>query len=115
MTSPRLGLSAYTIGDAYVVAPVGEVDVAAAPALGRMLGDAVREGHVDLVVDLSGVTFMDSSGLSVLLNASRRTIRAGGRLRLASPNADIQRVMTLTRLDTTFPIYPSLAAALGDD
>ena len=60
----------------HVVSPHGEIDALTAPRLGRRLLDLAEEGKRLLVVDLSAVTFMDSTGISVILNALRHRRRA---------------------------------------
>jgi anti-sigma B factor antagonist len=74
----------------------GDVDLASAPAL----EDALEKAGEDPVrVDLSGVTFMDSSGLRVLLAASKRAKERGHHLTLASPAGPVRRLLEITGLD----------------
>jgi anti-sigma B factor antagonist len=77
----------------------------------------VTEGNKNVIIDLSGVTFMDSSGFGTLLGATRRLRPSGGGLHLAAPNSTIQRMLRLTRLDSIMKIYESIeeaARAVGD-
>ncbi len=83
----------------------GEVDVNTVPRLREALGEAVAEGSGALVVDLSAVSFIDSSGLSALLNALRRLTRAGRRLALVVSDGPVANVLRLTRLHGTFDVY----------
>jgi anti-sigma B factor antagonist len=69
-----------TRGGSAVIRPHGELDIATVPSLRAAVIDAIAEGRVDLVVDLAGVTFIDSSGLGALVGALKRAVRAGGRL-----------------------------------
>jgi anti-anti-sigma factor len=86
-----------------VVVVAGEIDISTTPVLNAYLLNAAYttsgKGGIDLVVDLSAVTFMDASGLTVLLRADHRARRAGGRLRLAAPTA------------LYFDLYPTSEAA----
>jgi anti-anti-sigma factor len=66
-----------------------------------------------LVLDMTDVTFIDSTGLSVLLNALRRITRAGGRLALVCTNPTVLRLFEITRLDSTFDIHAALRPALS--
>jgi anti-anti-sigma factor len=72
MTSSGEGGMEYTVGgDAHVavVAPAGEIDVAVAPRLQAVLKGLLDEGRTRVVIDMSGITFIDSAGLGILVNA----------------------------------------------
>jgi anti-anti-sigma factor len=97
-------------GAAVAVRLSGEVDVAAAGAL-RARVDAAAAGP--LVFELSGVTFVDSSGLRELLRARKECARRGGRLVLAGVPPSVARLFDLTGTATMFEIAPSLGAALA--
>ncbi|HEX3333869.1 MAG TPA: STAS domain-containing protein [Acidimicrobiales bacterium] len=79
-----------------VIALRGELDV----CTGRGLAERLRGPREALiVVDLAGLTFLDSSGLGVLHEARRKAIEDGGSLVLCNPGAIVQRVLELTGLD----------------
>lgn len=94
-----------------VVAVHGEVDVATAPRLRATLLDVLSQGDSNLIVDLSAVDFLDSTGLGVLIGALRRVRTAEGDLRLVCTSRRILRVFELTGLGRVFDVFPSLAAA----
>ena len=96
-----------------VITVAGEVHVSTAPEFSQLLADAIGRGRVHLVLDLSRVDFIDSTGLSVLLNALRRITRRGGQLVLVCSNPTVLRLFEITRLDTTFDIQPTLDDALN--
>lgn len=77
--------------------------------------DAVRaaagDGSARVVVDLSAVSFLDSSGLGSLV-AAMKLIGPGRRLELAALHSNVERVFRLTRMDTVFTIHPDVRAAL---
>jgi stage II sporulation protein AA (anti-sigma F factor antagonist) len=77
-----------------VVRPHGEIDVRTAPALRRALDAAVEQGHGDLVVDLSEVAFIDSSGLGALLGRYRR-MPEGRRMVLRQPRPHVRALLHL--------------------
>lgn len=84
----------------------GEIDLATAPELGGRLDDAFETNGRAVLLDLSAVEFMDSSGVSVLLNALTRMTRAGRRLALACPpGSAVADLLARTRLDTTFAVF----------
>jgi anti-sigma B factor antagonist len=97
-----------------VVSVAGEIHVSTAPEFGRRVTEIVQTRGGDLVLDLSAVTFIDSTGLSVLLNALRAVTRQGGRLALACANPTVLRLFEITHLNTTFALHPTLGAAVAD-
>ncbi len=98
-----------------VVAPSGEIDVAAAPALRDALGRLVDEGTTRVVVDLDDVDFIDSTGLGVLVGAVRRARSAEGDLRLVCTNPRILKVFDVTGLDDVFVIGESVDDTIAAD
>ncbi len=96
-----------------LVMPSGEIDALTAPQLGRRLIALADEGKTDVVVDLSRVTFMDSTGIGVLLNAVRRLGARRGRLVLVCPTERVLRPFEVTGLIGRLRIFPSREAALG--
>ena len=112
-----LKLTTRDINGHQVIAVAGEIDICSAPIVHACLRQATDicdisadAGH-DLVVDLSAVTFMDASGLSVLLRADHRARRADRRLRVAAPTPQITRLLQVTHLDAYFDLYPTSQAA----
>lgn len=83
-----------------VVCVAGDVDMATAPVLREVLARATQRGQAGVLVDLAGCGFMDSSGLSVLIEANKALRDQGGRLSLRAPNDGIVRLLELTRLDS---------------
>jgi anti-sigma B factor antagonist len=86
------------------VAVSGEVDITTAPDLRAWLTKVLDDGAADVVVDLSGVAFMDSSGLSVLVGAHRRLARIGGRLGVVGVSPMMSRLLTVTGLARIFDL-----------
>ncbi|GAB2577297.1 STAS domain-containing protein [Streptomyces capparidis] len=95
----------------------GELDLVSSPAVRRRVHSAVADGERRVVLDLSGLTFCDSSGINVLI-ASRRLLRScNGGLRLVMPQegAHVNRVFAALGVRTLFDIYPELDSAVDDD
>ena len=88
-------------GGALVVVD-GELDIGTAPRLGAALHTLVDEGATTITLDCSGLGFLDSQGLGVLVAVSRRLRDAGGSLHLRGAGTQICRVLRLTRLDQVF-------------
>jgi len=74
-----------------------------------------RDGVTRIVVDLAGITFCDSTGLSSLVVGYHRAARAGGYLRLAGPSDFLLRVLGVVGILDTLPVYRSAAAACRGD
>jgi anti-anti-sigma factor len=66
----------------------------------------------DIIIDLAGLEFIDSSGVATLLRGRRQARRAGGELLLAAPQQQALRVLTLTRLIDVFAVHASVAEAV---
>jgi anti-sigma B factor antagonist len=89
---------AHAEGDRAVLVFSGEVDYAVAARFREALVDLAEAGAVHLDLDLDGVTFIDSRGLSVLLHARRRCLRQGGSLRVVAVSPQVLRVLRVTGL-----------------
>lgn len=95
-----------------VVSAEGDLDLASAPALKWMIVDAFKNGHDRVVIDLAGVTFIDSTTLSVLLGITRN-LREGQRVVLAGVGDVTRGVLRLTGVERAFELYPTVDAALA--
>ena len=96
---------------AHVLDVRGEIHLSTTPALARGLSEAIDRGNTRIVLDLSGVGFIDSTGLSVLLNGLRQVNALQGRMALVCANPTVLRLFEITSLDQTFDIFASRAAA----
>jgi anti-sigma B factor antagonist len=101
-------------GDAMVYRLRGSLDLATAPSLRAALIEAANAGMHDIVVDLTNVEFLDSTGLGALIGGHRRALEHGGRVRLIVHDGAIQRLLTITGLMSIFAVYGTLDAALND-
>jgi anti-sigma B factor antagonist len=97
----------------HVVSLRGELDAVTAPRLGSRLFGLADEGKRAVVVDLSEVTFMDSTGLGVLLNALRHFNVRHGQLVLVCPTERVLRPFQITGLTGHLTIFDSREKALG--
>lgn len=101
----------------YVLEVTGDLDVFTAPLLKEQLLAAVEAGAKTIVVDLSAVTFLDSTTLGILVSALRRLRPVGGRLLIAGADTSVRSLFELTGLDRVFTLYPTCdeaLAAVGD-
>ena len=90
-----------------VVQVTGELDIATAPALRDHLFALIRDGH-PIVLELTGVEFMDSSGLEVLLRCHRGAELSGSELVLRRPSHRVVRLLELSGLRSHFKIETDL-------
>jgi anti-sigma B factor antagonist len=100
-------------GGVPVVSVTGEIDVATAPALRQHLAAHEAEHESVVVVDLTNVTFIDSTALGVLVGAYRRLGDVDSVLRLVVTEARILKVFEITDLMSVFPIFDTVAAAVA--
>src|SRR5919197_929811 len=102
-----------------IVAVVGEVDLFTAPRLKAAINDAMEDGHIRIVVDLSETTFLDSTGIGILIGTFKRLRSRDGRLTLVNTHPHIAKTFDLTGLDQLFTICrtreEALAALDGDE
>ena len=114
MTGTPFSVAARTIGAGAVVTVEGELDVATAPRLRAGVAALVLGPGQLLVVDLAGVTFCDSSGISALIAARNVAEAAGAGVALAAVPARLSRTFELIGLADFFPAYPSAEDAFRD-
>ena len=98
-------------GGSTVLTAVGEIDRDSSPLLREAAGEAVRRGHRKLILDLTKITFCDSSGLSLFVDLHRQAGANGGWLRMVAPQADLRSMLRLTHLDQLFALYDTVDAA----
>lgn len=103
-----LDLSTRLLGARAVVAVGGEVDLETASQLGDHALQALREVSPHIVIDITDISFMDSTGLKVLSNIMRRADLAGGSFGLVGASRTVLRLLALTGLDEVFPLYDSV-------
>ncbi|MEP6761120.1 MAG: STAS domain-containing protein [Sporichthyaceae bacterium] len=102
-------------GSFTVVTVAGDVDLDTAGSLSDEVATATHEETPHLVIDLGGVTFLDSSGLKVLVATNKRTEQAGGSMVLVAVPRVVMRVLTVTALDRVFAIYDTVDDVVRSD
>ena len=106
--------AATTAGTIMLLEVNGDIDLSTVPVLKKAVLEAVEQstsGHV--IVDMTGVCFMDSSGYGTLLSATKNLRSRGGGVHLIGYSAPIERMLYITRLNTIFGLHASEADALG--
>ncbi|MEU4695423.1 STAS domain-containing protein [Actinoplanes sp. NPDC023714] len=109
-----MDLSLRETPDAVLVAVRGNLDLDSAPSLAVCLDEALSRPEPRVVVDLSGVDFCDSIGLSTFVTGHNRAEAAGGWLRIAAPSEFLERLLNTLGLASRLGVYPSVADALAN-
>ncbi len=97
-----------------MVAPAGEIDMSITDALRRDVDRAMEQNKIiNIVFDLTGVSFVDSSGLGVILGRYKKAAAAGGRVFLTGAGPQVRRVLELSGLLTLMEEQPTVEQALN--
>lgn len=107
----ELRLSTETHGAVVIVAVRGELDVVTSQQFDDYLSQA-GDGYDRIVLDLSGVDFMDTTALAVIVGHWRRQAEAGGRFLLAGPRYQYTKALWITGLADRLPLYGTVGGAL---
>jgi anti-sigma B factor antagonist len=91
----------------------GELDLGVAVVLRQALDDLIRDDQVRLLIDLSDVSFLDSTALGVLLNTAKKLRRRRGRLAVLCPNPAMRELFELVGHNMLFPVDETLDRALA--
>ncbi|HMC07709.1 MAG TPA: STAS domain-containing protein [Actinomycetota bacterium] len=94
----------------------GDVDVYSAPMLRHEILARIERGESRIIVNLEKVEFLDSTGVSVMINGLKRARNENGTLVLARPGDQVRRLLNLTHLDRVLPVFPTVeeAVSLGE-
>lgn len=103
-----------TVGSGTVLEAEGEIDLSTCGRLRDSLRTAQERGAEHVVIDLTEVDFIDSTGLSVLVDGAREARKAGTTLDVVA-EGHLRELLRITGLDTVMPVHPALQAALGPD
>jgi anti-sigma B factor antagonist len=110
-----LTLNTRSEADRTVLEVAGEVDVYTGPTLRDRISDLLDSGAHDLVVDLSKVDFIDSTGLGVLVGALNRAKELDGSLQLVCAQERVLKLLRITGLDQVFTVRASLAEITDEE
>jgi anti-sigma B factor antagonist len=107
----ELALTARSIADRTILEVGGEIDVYTAPSLREKIVTLVEAGSMILIVDLTHVEFLDSTGLGVLVGALKRLRNLGGTFCVVCDQERLLKIFRITGLDRVFTIYDSVEIA----
>ena len=100
--------------DSFVIAVGGELDLHTAEPLRESLADVLEHGARSVLVDLTGVSFIDSTALTVLVDAGRALKSSRGEIVVVADDPRVLRVMEITGLDRVFRVSSSLQEGVQD-
>jgi anti-sigma B factor antagonist len=113
LESIRLETSTRPVGEMQVLDVSGEIDVYTAPQFKEAVNQLINAGQTDLIINMDGVTYMDSSGFGTLLSATKRLRPEGGSVNLIACNSAIDRMLRITRLNTVFGTFATVDEAVA--
>jgi anti-sigma B factor antagonist len=114
VTHDDLSIHVRTEGGLQIFELSGSLDLATSPTVRASLIEASERGNHTLVVDLSKLEFLDSTGLGALIGAQRRAKEYDGDVRLVAAEGQILRLLRITGLLKVFSVYPTLVDAMND-
>ncbi len=109
-----LSIHVHVVDEMQVFELVGSLDIATSPTVRAALTSASERGNHRLVVDLTQVDFLDSTGLGALIGGQRRAKEFNGEVRLVAKEGQILRLLRITGLLKVFAVYATLEDALAD-
>ncbi len=109
-----LSLHVHVVDGVQVFELSGSLDIATSPTVRAALSEASERGDHRLIVDLTNVEFLDSTGLGALIGAQRRAKEYAGEVRLVVKEGQILRLLRITGLLKVFAVFATLPGALAD-
>ncbi len=113
METLRIETSLRHQDDIPVLDVVGEIDIYTTPQFKEAVSEAIDQNKPAIVINMTKVTYMDSSGFGTLLSATKRLRPLDGALYLSGCNEAIQRMLQITRLNTIFGVYATEEEAVA--
>ncbi len=116
MTQDTLSIDVTSANDGAIqlFALSGTLDIATSPTLRAALMEAAERDNHEIIVDLTQLEFLDSTGLGALIGAHKRAAEHDGGVRLVAHEGQILRLLRITGLLDVFSVYPNVEAALSD-
>ena len=100
-------ITQHTVGDVTVIVPVGRIVTEDGDALRNVVDTLVQQGRVKIVLDLQQVTYIDSSGLGLMVSKYVSARRRGGDVKLLHPSARSIHLLEITHLAQVFEVFES--------
>jgi anti-sigma B factor antagonist len=96
-----------------LIVPKGDLDMGTADQVKRTLTGLIEKGQAKLVMDLGGVTYIDSSGLGALVAAMKQARAVGGNLKLCALQEDVRSIFEMTRLIKVIAVHSDRQEAIA--
>jgi len=112
MNSEDLDVRIHRNSDIPVVGLSGDIDSYTCSKLGKAIVNLITDGDLHVVIDMSEVKYIDSSGLGTLVGGLRRVHEQNGNLAITNPSPQIRRIMNLTGLNKVFTLYDNESEAI---
>lgn len=109
---PGITIAESTAGTVQILRVGGYLDGHTAIELERKLGEVMKAGNRRLVMDLSGLTYIASAGVGVLINIQHQAKKGGGGLQLVNPSPSVREIFSILGLQTILAIHDSLDAGV---
>lgn len=100
-------------GDIVIFDINGEIDLYNAPEIKEKIKDEMNKGKVNIIINLDKVSYIDSSGIGVLISSLSNLKKVGGALKLINVYASVRKVFELTKLTSFFDIYDNESDAIA--
>jgi len=100
------------VSGAIILEAAGEIDVATVSLLAKALGDAVRSGHCDLILDAQNLTYIDSAGIQTLISTQQKLATQGRKMAIVGCHGIFHKLMVVSRIENTFQTFSTLDEAL---
>jgi len=112
--SATCSIAGHTIGRASLVEVAGEIDIATVSLLAKALGDAVRCGRGNLILDAQNLTYIDSAGIQTLVSTQQKLETQGRKIAVVGCHGIFHKLISTSRLENRFPMYSTVDEALMD-
>ncbi len=107
-----LSINPRQIGDVVILDLKGEIDLYNTPELRQVIEEQISKGKRKIIINMSDVSYIDSSGIGALVSAASNLKKYNGELKLVGLYGSVRKVFELTKLTNFFSIYRDVAEAL---
>lgn len=110
--NPGLSLTTKSAGNVHIIMVSGFLDGHTAAELERKLGDTIKAGQVRLVLDLSGLTYIASAGVGILISLQHQAQKSGGGLQIVNPTPNVREIFSILGLTSILSVHETLEAGV---